>query len=124
MGRLDKSSEGLILVTNDGELANQLTHPRYGVEKTYHVKVAGEPTREEMAKLRRGIHLAEGKAQVAGIRIKSKQKNSTILEMVLKEGRNREIRRVLAALGHKVQRLQRIAIGPVRLGEMPAGAPS
>ena len=122
VGRLDMSSEGLILLTNDGQLANQLTHPRYGVEKTYHVEVAGHPERTVLAKLRDGVYLAEGLARVVGIRIKSRRKNSTILEMVLDEGRNREIRRVLARVGHKVLRLIRIAIGPVRLGEMPPGA--
>lgn len=122
VGRLDMASEGLILVTNDGELANRLTHPRHGVEKTYHVQVAGQPTPEILKQLREGIYLAEGKAQVVGARIKSRRKQSTILEIVLAEGRNREIRRLLARVGHKVQKLVRVAVGPVRLGDMPAGA--
>ncbi len=121
IGRLDVNSEGLILVTNDGELANRLAHPRYGVEKTYRVMVAGRPTREILAQLRRGVRLAEGVARVAGIRIKSHHKDSTILEMVLREGRNREIRRVLAKLGHKVLKLVRTAVGPVRLGKLAPG---
>ena len=122
VGRLDLASEGLILVTNDGELANQLTHPRHGVEKTYHVQVAGLPTVETLATLRKGVRLAEGKAHFVNAKVKSRKKNSTILEVVLDEGRNREIRRVLARVGHKVQRLTRIAVGPVRLGELPSGA--
>ncbi len=122
IGRLDLSSEGLILVTNDGELANRLTHPRYGVEKTYRVQVAGRPTREVLGRLRRGVRLAEGLARLERLRVKSHRKDSTILEMVLREGRNREIRRVLARLGHKVFRLVRIAVGPVRLGRLPPGA--
>jgi 23S rRNA pseudouridine2605 synthase len=122
VGRLDISSEGLILVTNDGELANRLTHPRHGVEKIYQVQVAGQVEREVLSQLHRGIHLAEGYAHAKHVRIKSRRKRSTILEMVLDEGRNREIRRLLARAGHKVERLKRIAVGPVRLGDLPAGA--
>ncbi|MEX2168773.1 MAG: pseudouridine synthase [Pirellulales bacterium] len=122
VGRLDMSSEGLILLTNDGELAQQLTHPSHGVPKVYHVQVAGQPDAEVLAQLRKGMHLAEGFARMANVRIKSTRKKSTVLEMVLEEGRNREIRRLLARVGHKVQRLTRIAVGPVRLGELPPGA--
>ncbi|MCH2596519.1 MAG: pseudouridine synthase, partial [Pirellulales bacterium] len=73
------------------------------------------------SKLRKGIHLAEGFARVVHVRTKSRRKNGTVLEMVLDEGRNREVRRLLARVGHRVQRLTRVAIGPIRLGEMPAG---
>ena len=121
IGRLDVNSEGLILVTNDGELANRLTHPRYGVDKTYRVQVAGKPDRTVLTQLRRGIRLAEGIARVDQVRVKSRYKESTILEMVLREGRNREIRRVLAKVGHKVLRLVRTAVGPVRLGKLSPG---
>lgn len=122
VGRLDMSSEGLILVTNDGELANGLTHPRHGVEKIYHVQVAGQLDEAGLKQLRKGMHLAEGFAQAKHVRIKSRKKNGTLLEMILDEGRNREIRRLFARVGHKVQRLTRIAVGPVRLGNLPAGA--
>ncbi len=122
VGRLDKSSEGLIVITNDGDLANQLTHPRYGVEKTYLVRVVGQPSIENLNRLRAGIHLAEAYARVAEVRVKKQLQNCTDLEILLKEGRNREIRRVMASLGHKVVLLKRIAIGPIRLGEMPRGA--
>jgi 23S rRNA pseudouridine2605 synthase len=121
IGRLDMHSDGLILVTNDGELANQLTHPRYGVSKTYRIVVAGRPTRETLTKLRQGIHLAEGIARAERVTIESQRKDSTVLEMVLREGKNREIRRILARIGHKVERLTRIAVGPVRLGDLPVG---
>jgi len=121
VGRLDLSSEGLILVTNDGELANRLTHPRYGIEKTYQVEVAGRLEPEELQPLRKGMHLAEGFARPVEVRIRSTHKRSTLLEIVLDEGRNREIRRLLARLGHKVLRLKRIALGPLRLGELPPG---
>ena len=122
VGRLDKSSEGLMLVTNDGELANQLAHPRYGIEKTYLVTVAGLPDADALKKLRRGIHLAEGSVRVSGLRVKSRKKQSTVLEMVLTEGKNREIRRMAAAIGHKVIVLRRIGLGPLRLGDIPTGA--
>jgi 23S rRNA pseudouridine2605 synthase len=122
VGRLDKSSEGMLLMTNDGEWANLLTHPRYGVDKTYLVRVVGRPTMEQLSPLQSGVHLAEGIARVAQIRIKKVMQNCTDLEIVLKEGRNREIRRVMARLGHKVVSLKRIAIGPIRLGELPRGA--
>jgi len=122
VGRLDMASEGLILLTNDGELANHLTHPRYEVKKVYHVSVVGTPSRETLAELRKGVYLSEGKAHFVDATVKGKRKNGSVLEVVLDEGRNREIRRVLARVGHKVQRLKRVAVGPVRLGELPSGA--
>ncbi len=121
VGRLDLESEGLILLTNDGELAHRLAHPRFGVEKTYQVQVAGVPDKTVLDQLRRGVRLAESEAVVAAVRVKRKQKQSTILEMVLREGKNREIRRMLAAVGHKVQRLKRISLGPLKLGRLPSG---
>ncbi len=121
VGRLDAASEGLILVTNDGELANLLTHPRHGIAKTYHVTVAGLVTTETLSRLRRGERLAEGFARVESVRIKKRQKQSTVLEIILTEGRNRELRRLLARVGHKVLKLIRVAIGPLRLGEQPQG---
>lgn len=122
VGRLDITSEGLILVTNDGELANGLTHPRHGVEKIYQLQVAGQVDPAVLGQLHRGIHLAEGFAHAKHVRIKSRRKRSTLLEMVLDEGRNREVRRLFARVGHKVQRLKRVAVGPVRLGDLPTGA--
>jgi 23S rRNA pseudouridine2605 synthase len=122
VGRLDQSSEGLILVTNDGDLANQLTHPRFGIEKTYLVQVQGTPTAEKLKSLVAGVYLAEGKARVSNIKFKRRSKDTSWLEIVLDEGRNREIRRLLARVGHKVLRLRRIAIGPLRLGDLPVGA--
>ena len=122
VGRLDLHSEGLILVTNDGELAERLTHPRYGVSKTYRVLVAGLPGEDELDKLRRGVHLAEGVARVDRVEVLSRHGKSTMLEMALSEGRNREIRRILARVGHKVLQLVRIEVGPIRLGKLPLGA--
>ncbi|NBW95572.1 MAG: rRNA pseudouridine synthase [Planctomycetia bacterium] len=121
IGRLDRMSEGLILVTNDGELANLLAHPRYGVEKKYLVQVAGVPTVETLDKLRRGIQLAEGPARAQHVTLKSQHKQSAVLEMVLDEGKNREIRRMLAQLGHKVHQLKRVAVGGLSLGGLLPG---
>lgn len=121
VGRLDLYSEGLILLTNDGELANQLTHPRFGVAKTYRVQVAGEPSAEILDKLRRGVYLAEGMTRVDSVIVKTHHGKSTILEIVLSEGRNREIRRIMAKVGHKVMKLMRLAVGPVRLGKLGPG---
>jgi 23S rRNA pseudouridine2605 synthase len=121
VGRLDLSSEGLILVTNDGPLANLLAHPRYGVEKTYQAQVAGTPQPEVLERLRAGVRLAEGMAHAKRVTVKSQHKQSTILELVLDEGRNREIRRLLAQVGHKVLRLKRTALGPLRLGDLAPG---
>ncbi len=122
IGRLDRASEGLILVTNDGNLANRVTHPRYGVEKVYHVRVEGSPSNEELMKLKRGVHIAEGVARVQSVKVKSRHKHVTDLEIVLKEGKNREIRRILVKIGHKVLSLKRLSVGPVKLGELKSGS--
>jgi 23S rRNA pseudouridine2605 synthase len=121
VGRLDMSSEGLILVTNDGELANRLTHPRYGVEKTYLALVAGQMPQEEIDKLREGVHLAEGVARCVSVHVRKALPQSTLVEIVLAEGKNREIRRILAKVGHKVLTLKRTAIGNVKLRDLKAG---
>jgi 23S rRNA pseudouridine2605 synthase len=121
VGRLDEDSEGLLLLTNDGELANRLTHPRYGVEKTYLVQVAGRPSREDQEQLLKGVYLSDGHVRARRVKRLRTQGDSTWLQIVLSEGKNREIRRMLARLGHKVMRLQRIAIGPVHLGKLKSG---
>jgi 23S rRNA pseudouridine2605 synthase len=121
IGRLDKSSDGLILATNDGELTDLLTHPRYGVEKTYLAEVAGSPSPESLEKLRKGVHLAEGFAHAKRVHVRRSHKHSTVMEIVLDEGRNREVRRLLARIGHKVMKLRRIAMGPMRLGTLKPG---
>jgi len=121
VGRLDLSSEGLILVTNDGELANQLTHPRYGVDKTYMALVAGKPDPSVYRQLREGVHLAEGWARCVSVYVKRELPQSTLLEIVLNEGKNREIRRILAKVGHKVLKLKRSAIGDVKLQGLKPG---
>lgn len=122
VGRLDLHSEGLMLLTNDGALTDQLTHPRYGVQKVYLVTVAGEVTAEAMRRMREGIYIAEGRVRVDGARVLRARPRATEMEIRLREGKNREIRRILASLGHKVQKLKRVAIGSLRLGELPKGA--
>jgi 23S rRNA pseudouridine2605 synthase len=121
VGRLDEASEGLLLLTNDGDLANQLMHPRFGVEKTYLVQVAGHPTREDLLQLLKGVWLSEGHVRARHVKRLKYQGESTWLRIVLSEGKNREIRRMLARLGHKVLRLKRTAIGPIQIGRLPAG---
>jgi len=108
-------------VTNDGELAHRLAHPRFQVRKVYQAQVAGLPTRELLEQLKRGMYFAEGRFQVADAKFLRSRGTSAILELVLVEGQNREIRRLLAKLGHKVQRLERVALGPVKLGDLPIG---
>lgn len=122
VGRLDAASTGLILLTNDGELSQRLTHPKHGVPKRYAVVVAGQVELDSLKRLQRGIYLAEGRAKVDHAKLKRVRKGSSEVEITLSEGKNREIRRVLARLGHKVVSLKRIAIGPLKLGELPEGA--
>ena len=121
VGRLDEDSEGMLLLTNDGDLANRLMHPRFGVEKTYLVQVAGTPSHDDVGKLLRGVWLSDGHVRARRVKRLRKQGESTWLEIALSEGKNREIRRMLAKLGHKVMRLKRLAIGTVRLGHLKAG---
>jgi 23S rRNA pseudouridine2605 synthase len=118
VGRLDEDSEGLLLLTNDGDLAHRLMHPRFGVEKAYLVLVAGTPAPEDLKKLLDGVYLAEGHVKARHVKRLRKQGNSTWMRIVLAEGKNREIRRMLAKLDHKVLRLKRVAIGPVDIGSL------
>jgi len=121
VGRLDENSQGLLLVTNDGELANRLAHPRYRVQRKYRVQVVGKPTRQTLDTMQRGVYFSEGKFRVQRIKRIRSQGNSTFLELILTEGQNREIRRVLARLGHKVISLQRIGFGTLKLGRLGEG---
>lgn len=121
VGRLDEASEGLLLMTNDGELAFQLMHPKFEIEKTYLALVAGQPSIMDLQKLLDGVWLSDGKVKAKAARKVRSQGDSTWVRIVLCEGKNREIRRMLAQLGHKVMRLQRISLGPVRLDRLPKG---
>ena len=121
VGRLDEASEGLMLVTNDGPLANKLLHPRYGVPKTYRVQVAGTPDWQALESLNEGQEFSEGTFKVDSFKILREQGESTFLEVVLREGHNREIRRLFARIGHKVVKLQRVAFGPLRISRLSPG---
>src|SRR5271166_540987 len=121
VGRLDEDSTGLMILTNDGDLANRLAHPRYGVEKLYRALVAGLPSHDMMSKLTEGIWLSDGKVRAKRVRIVGRQGQATTLELVLAEGKKREIRRMMSKLGHKVMSLTRIAMGPVTLKGLPTG---
>ena len=121
VGRLDFHSSGLLLLTNDGELAQRLTHPRYGARKTYHVKVKGTPTPAALAQLAGGVPLEEGQTAPAGIRVISSANSKTWLEVTLGEGRKREVRRMCERVGYPVEKLARVRLGPLSLGKLPPG---
>jgi 23S rRNA pseudouridine2605 synthase len=121
VGRLDADTEGLILLTNDGELANRLSHPRYEVPKTYLVEVAGPVARDLGKRLRAGIELDDGVASVDSFKVVDARPGKALLELVLHDGRNRIVRRMLAAAGHPVEQLVRTQVGPIRLGDLRQG---
>lgn len=121
VGRLDFNSSGLLLLTNDGELAQRLTHPRFGVKKLYHVKLSACPTEEELARLRQGIRLKDGMTSPARIRILEKLRKNAWIEIEIHEGRYREVRRMFEALGYFVEKLIRVRVGPVSLGDLAPG---
>jgi 23S rRNA pseudouridine2605 synthase len=119
VGRLDLDSAGLILLTNDGELANRLTHPRFEVAKTYVARLGGGPIgRAELARLRAGVELEDGPTAPARVRRIGEQE----IELTIHEGRNRQVRRMCRAVGHPVLELRRIAFGPLTLGALAPGA--
>lgn len=122
VGRLDEESTGLILLTNDGELANLLTHPRYGVPKTYEALVAGKITNDVISKLKKGIWLSDGRVRVHSMERIGVHGDATRVRIVLREGHNREIRRMFAHFEHKVMRLERVAIGPIKIRKLPRGS--
>lgn len=122
VGRLDLESEGLLLLTDDGELAYRLTHPRYGVEKEYHVLVEGRPSPETLARWRSGQVALEERPAPAQVEVLRTEGKDTWLRVVLHEGRKRQIRLVAEALGHPVQRLIRVRLDGLRLGKLPPGA--
>lgn len=122
VGRLDVDSTGLLLLTNDGELANQIAHPRAGVPKVYRVEVRGQVPRELPARMKAGVYLAEGKATASEVKIVHRSRQSSVLQVTLREGRNRQVRRMLARLGHPVKKLKRVQIGPLCVRGLPVGA--
>ena len=122
VGRLDADSEGLLILTNDSDLSTRLTAPDHAVPKTYHVTVAGLPNEETLQRLRDGVELSDGPTRPAQVVLLRAGEKKSVLEIVLTEGRNRQIRRMGAAVGHKVRRLIRVAVGAVQLGDLAPGA--
>ena len=121
VGRLDRDSEGLMLLTNDGELGHRLQHPTYGVEKEYLVEVAGDMPDRALRRLTDGVELEDGVARAVAARVVSRRPGRTAVRITMAEGRKREIRRMLAALDLRVDRLVRVRVGPVRLGRLAPG---
>lgn len=121
VGRLDYNTTGLLLLTNDGQLALRLTHPRFGVKKLYRVKLSACPTEEDLAHLRKGIRLDDGMSAAARVRVSEKLKKNAWVEIEVHEGRKREVRRMFEALGYFVEKLIRIRVGPIVLGALVPG---
>jgi pseudouridine synthase len=126
VGRLDYDSEGLLLLTNDGDLAARLTHPRHGVEKTYQAVVRGVPDRDALDRLARGIPLDGKRTAPAKVRLvkafAARGRDQALVEVVLREGRNRQVRRMCEAVGHPVEQLRRVRFGPVADAHLALGA--
>jgi 23S rRNA pseudouridine2605 synthase len=121
VGRLDIDSEGALILTNDGELTHRLTHPRYGVAKVYVAEVEGEVGARALKHLRRGIELDDGATAPAEAELVGRRAHASLVEISLLEGRNRQVRRMLEAVGHPVKRLVRTGIGPLMLGRLKPG---
>ena len=126
VGRLDYDSEGLLLLTNDGDLAARLTHPRHGVPRVYEATVRGVPSEARLRRLAAGVPVDGQRAAPAGVRLLAnrfaRRTDESRVRIVLREGRNRQVRRMLEAIGHPVRRLRRVEMGPLRLGRLRPGA--
>lgn len=121
VGRLDQDTEGLLLLTNDGELANRLLHPSFGVERNYLVLVPGPVRRDVLRRLTAGVELDDGLARPRRVRVVEEHRGKALVEVVMTEGRKREVRRMMAAVGLPVERLARVAFGGVELGDLRQG---
>jgi len=121
VGRLDFHSSGLLILTNDGPLCERLTHPRYHLEKCYRVKINGVPSEAAVLRLRRGVELDDGVTAPAYVRVERKVAGKAWLELRINEGRNRQVRRMLEAVGLRVEKLRRTSIGPLQLGDLATG---
>ena len=126
VGRLDYESEGLLLLTNDGDLAARLTHPRHGVPRVYEATVRGVPSEARLRRLAAGVPVDGQRAKPSGVRLLAnrfpRRTDESRVRIVLREGRNRQVRRMLEAIGHPVRRLRRVEMGPLRLGRLKPGA--
>jgi 23S rRNA pseudouridine2605 synthase len=121
VGRLDWDAEGLLLLTNDGELGNRLLHPRYQVPRVYEVEVRGHVRRRDLGRWRAGVTLADGPAVPAAMRLLRRGHDTSWISLTFTEGRNREVKRYCQALGHPLVRLRRVEFGPLRLGSLAPG---
>lgn len=121
VGRLDMDSEGLLLMTNEGEAIHRLLHPSYEVEREYRATVEGRPDGETLRRLQRGVELEDGPARAVSARQVEEVGHGAVLALVLREGRKREVRRMCAAVGHPVTHLRRVRYGPVELGDLGPG---
>jgi 23S rRNA pseudouridine2605 synthase len=121
VGRLDLDSEGLLLLTNDGDLAYRLTHPKFEIEKEYEAWVRGKISKQSVEELRSGVELEDGRTQPAVVRVASRSEKESRLYIIIGEGRKRQVRRMLDAVGHRVERLRRVREGSLRLGPLARG---
>ena len=121
VGRLDFATAGALLLTDDGELAQRLLHPSFGVEKTYRLTIAGRLSAEDVHRLKAGVMLPEYRAAGAKVRVVATRRDHSVVDVTIHEGRNRQVRRMFEGLGHRVVALTRTRFGPLRLGELPSG---
>jgi pseudouridine synthase len=121
LGRLDFDAEGLLLLTNDGEIAYHLSHPKFFIPRTYWVKVQGVPGERKLDLLRKGIRLEEGLAKAQSVQILREREKNSWIQITVTEGRTHLVKRLFAALGHPVLKLKRVEYGPIRLGNLPVG---
>lgn len=122
VGRLDWDVEGVLLMTNDGDLTHRLLHPRYGLPRVYEAEVRGAVAAGDLARWRRGVRLEDGPATPTAVEIVSPRGDTTVLRLTFTEGRKHEVKRFCEALGHPVRRLRRVAFGPIVLDDLPRGA--
>ena len=122
VGRLDWDVEGLLLMTNDGDLTHRLLHPRYGLARVYEAEVRGTIAPGDLARWRRGVMLEDGPATPTAVELARAGGDTTLLRLTFTEGRKHEVKRYCEALGHPVRRLRRVAFGPITLGDLPRGA--
>ncbi len=121
VGRLDQDTTGLLLLTNDGELAYRLTHPKYGVEKKYQLLVSGRVKKDEIERVRKGVRLEEGMTGKAKVRVVEENDEVSLIEMIIHEGKKRQIRRVCEVVGWELMELRRVGVGPLELAKLKEG---
>lgn len=121
VGRLDFDAEGLLILSNDGDLAHHLAHPRFSIRRTYLVKVGGVPDEKKLTRLKRGVVLEDGRAKADSLAILRQGEKNSWIRVVVTEGRNRLVKRMFSAIGHTVLKLKRVEFGPVRLEDLPIG---